>query len=248
MWQVAGLLTHSPATQLKNLVSIHVPGVELRSVGGTSILDLEDRQVWELKADLDRYGLQAVALGTDLATGSVEDDYTLDRVYRATEVAGILGCQRICGYSFKIPAGHNPDRYKGEVIDRIGKIIQVVARADMSYLHENAPGYFGDVPTRVLDLVECFTEDEFSLVFDPISYLQCQVAPLGAAYTQVIGRTSYVRLHLDPGSKVLEHGKYLDDLLARLRDDSCAGIIALSGLADVKGGEELSSLAALLSR
>ena len=246
MWRVAGLLTDSPEDQLGRLNSLGVAGVELRSAFGRTILDLPDCQIQQIRDLLDQYDMQAYALGTDLATMPVDADYSMERVHRAVEVAARLGCKEICGYSFKIPARANPDRFKGEVVERIGQIIEVVSKAQMVYLHENALGYYGDVPTRVLDLAECFTEESFSLVFDPLSYLTCGVHPMEAAYPQVADRVSYVRLQRDLKISPRQRQAYVEDLLEHLREDNFTGVIALDGISDQQGDKERESFAALL--
>ena len=74
-------------------------------------------------------------------------------------------------FSFFIPNDKNPDDYRNEVIDRLGKFVQAAKGSGVDLCHENEKGIYGDIAVRCLDILK--TVPELKGVFDPANFVQC---------------------------------------------------------------------------
>jgi sugar phosphate isomerase/epimerase len=57
-------------------------------------------------------------------------------------------------FSFFIPAGEPPGRYREQVIDRMGALATAAESHGVILAHENEKEIYGDVPQRCADLIE----------------------------------------------------------------------------------------------
>ena len=72
---------------------------------------------------------------------------------RVAEVAAELGTTIVRVFSFFIPAGEPPERYRGQVIDRMGALARIAEERGLILAHENEKEIYGDVPERCADLI-----------------------------------------------------------------------------------------------
>jgi len=80
------------------------------------------------------------------------------------------------------------------VIDRMRALTRVAEEADLVLLHENEKDIYGDVPERVLDIVESVGSPALRLAWDPANYVQVGVTPFTDGYAQLRPHTVYVQI------------------------------------------------------
>ncbi len=73
----------------------------------------------------------------------------LDRMRRIADVAGQLGTTLVRVFSFFIPPGQPPERYRAEVIDRMAALAEIAAEHGLVLAHENEKEIYGDRPRAV---------------------------------------------------------------------------------------------------
>ena len=73
----------------------------------------------------------------------------LDRMRRVADVAGELGTTIVRVFSFFIPAGDPPERYRQQVIDRMGALAGIAEDRGLVLAHENEKEIYGDTPRAV---------------------------------------------------------------------------------------------------
>jgi sugar phosphate isomerase/epimerase len=73
-------------------------------------------------------------------------------------------------FSFFMPQNKNPDDYTNEVIDRLGKFVEVAKGSGVDLCHENEKGIYGDIAIRCLNVLKAVPE--LKGVFDPANFIQ----------------------------------------------------------------------------
>src|SRR6202012_5153733 len=101
----------------------------------------------------------------------------LERMRRIADVAGMFGTAIGRVFSFFIPAGESPERYRQAVIDRMGALAQIAAERGIVLAHENEKEIYGDIPERCADLITSVGSPALGATFDAANFVQCGVRP-----------------------------------------------------------------------
>ena len=102
----------------------------------------------------------------------------MEKFKHTLEIADILGAQNIRLFSFYINSDKDFDRYKNEVIDRLGTFCEIAEHSGICICHENEKGIYGDIPERCLELHNALPS--LKGIFDPANFVQCGVDTLKA--------------------------------------------------------------------
>ena len=142
--------------QIQLFTKLGIKHVEFRSAWGTKVLDLSEEQLAEAKRQLDAAGISMSSVGSDVGKIQIIDPFEehLERAAHAVEVAKFFGSPYIRMFSFFIPEGDDPDQYREEVMARTREFVQLAEAGGVTMLHENEKDIYGDIPRRVVDLVE----------------------------------------------------------------------------------------------
>ena len=180
--------------QIEGLLANHVRMTELRNVDGTSVSDLTPAEAAEVRRKLDAHGITVSSIGSPLGKISVTDPMEphLDKLKNTCELAGVLGTGRIRMFSFYIPDGKY-EEYRGEVFDRIGKMLDAADGYGVQLCHENEKGIYGDTPERCAELLAEFP-GRLGCVFDPANFVQCGAKPFPDAYELLKTRITYMHI------------------------------------------------------
>ena len=148
-------------------------GLEIRNVDGTNISKITVEKAKEVRKKMDDAGLITWSIGSPIGKIGIEDDFEahLDECKHTIELAHILGAENLRMFSFFIPNDKNPDDYRNEVIDRLGKFVEAAKGSGVDLCHENEKGIYGDIAVRCLDVLK--TVPELKGVFDPANFVQC---------------------------------------------------------------------------
>ncbi len=149
-------------------------GLEIRNVEGTNVSDLTREQARQVRKKLDDAGLETWSIGSPIGKINIEtDDWQahLERFRNTLEVAHELGAGNIRMFSFFIPADRNPQDYCGQVVDRLGQMLELAHGTGIFLCHENEKGIYGDTAPRCLELFRQLPE--LKGIFDPANFIQC---------------------------------------------------------------------------
>lgn len=148
-------------------------GLEIRNVDGTNVSEISTHKAKEVKAKLDANGLCVWSIGSPIGKTTIGiDNFTqqLELLRHTCEVANVMDSKNIRMFSFYYPKTDSADTHRNEVIDRIGKMLDVAKEHGITLCHENEKGIYGDIAVRCLDLHKTFPE--LKCVFDPANYVQ----------------------------------------------------------------------------
>lgn len=149
-------------------------GLEIRNVDGTNISKITVEKAKEVRKKMDDAGLVVWSMGSPIGKIKIEgDDFAahLDECKHTIELANILGAENLRMFSFYMPKDKNPEDYKNEVIDRLGKFVEVAKGSGVALCHENEKGIYGDIAVRCLEILKAVPE--LNAVFDPANFIQC---------------------------------------------------------------------------
>jgi len=162
-------------TQMDVLDQHGIKHIEMRGVNGKLLVDHTLEEVSQIKKKIDARGFKLSAIGSPIGKISIIDDFDphLELFKHTLEIARIMECKYIRMFSFFIPKGENPDKYKDEVINRWQSFIRAAKGSGIILLHENESGIYGDTPERCLDLLQTLDSDHVKAIFDFANFVQC---------------------------------------------------------------------------
>ena len=180
--------------QIEGLITNKIRMTELRGVDGINVSDLTPLQASDVHKKLESSGISVSAIGSPLGKIKITDPFEphLDKLKNTCETADTLFCSRIRMFSFYIPDGKY-DEYKNEVIDRIGKMLDIADEYGVKLCHENEKGIYGDTPERCLELLNEF-DGRLGCVFDPANFIQCGCEPFEYSYNLLKTHITYLHI------------------------------------------------------
>lgn len=187
MWTITGFadeISKDLDEQIELLNKLGIKFVEFRSAWGTKVLDLTQEQLEVAKSKLYAAGIQVSSVGSDLGKIFITDpfDAHLERTRHGVEVANFFGAKYIRMFSFFMPEGKDPAQYREEVMSRTKKMVELAEQGGVTLLHENEKDVYGDIPSRVRDLMTTINSDNYRAIIDPANFVQCGYKPVDEAW------------------------------------------------------------------
>jgi sugar phosphate isomerase/epimerase len=227
-------ISPDPQAQLATLAAESISHLELRSAWSVNVADFTGEQRAAFRAAVDGAGVRVSAIGSPIGKIPVGAPLApeLDRMRRVADVAGELGTTIVRIFSFFIPAGEPPERYRSQVIDRLGALAQVAEERGLTLAHENEKEIYGDVPDRCADLITAVGSPALRATFDPANFVQCGVRPFTEAYPLLRPHLVYLQVKdaLAATGEVVPAGQgdgELRETLAALGEEGFAGFMSL---------------------
>ena len=158
--------------QIKAMTRNGIGYLEIRGVDGENISDISIGKAKEVRRQMDDAGLAVWSLGSPYGKIGICDDLAahLDKFKRGLELADILGAKHIRLFSFYVPSD-DAERYRDEVMSRLGQFVEAAKGSDIILCHENEKGIYGDIASRCAEIHKEFSS--LKAVFDPANFIQC---------------------------------------------------------------------------
>ena len=155
-------------------------GLEVRGVDGQNISVITTEKAKELKQKLDDAGLVTWSVGSPIGKVKLEDDFNahLEKFKHTLELANILDAGNLRLFSFFMPADVPAENFTDEVIDRMGKFVELAEGSGVALCHENEKGIYGDIAERCVTIHKALPQ--IKGIFDPANFVQCDVDTLKA--------------------------------------------------------------------
>jgi sugar phosphate isomerase/epimerase len=227
-------ISPDPQAQLDTLAAESISHLELRSAWSVNVADFTGEQLAVFRAAVDAAGIRVSAIGSPIGKIPVDAPLgpELDRMRRVADVAAELEATIVRIFSFFIPPDESPERYRSQVIDRLGALARIAEERGLVLAHENEKQIYGDVPDRCADLITAVGSPALRATFDAANFVQCGVRPFTEAYALLRPYLVYVQVKdARAGTgEVVPAGQgdgELRETLAALRDDGFAGFMSL---------------------
>jgi len=227
--------------QLDVMQSLGLPAIEVRglAVNGKPkqvVVDLSAEDLQAAKRELDRRGMHVSAIGSPIGKIQVTDDFAahLERFKGALRAADILDTRYIRIFSFYLPQGEEPAKYRDEVMRRLRILCDVTSRhrSDLVLVHENEREIYGDIPERCKDIFETVGAANLRLTLDAANFVACGVKPFSEGYQTLKPWLEYVHVKdkESPEGKIVPAGEgsaQWPELLRALKADGYQGYFSL---------------------
>ncbi len=235
-WTLSGFgdeIDPEPAVQAAVLAALGARHIEVRGAWGRGVLELDDDELDRLAALLEVRGVAVSAIASPVGKVDVAlpVDHELARLARALEAAQRLGAPYVRVFSFLAP-GRSPERVRDAVLERMRALAELAELEDVVLLLENEKDVYGDVPERVLDVVESVGSPALRVAWDAANFVQVGVRPYTGGYLLLRPHLAYLQVKdaLAATGEVVPAGEgdgELRETLAALRDDGFAGFASL---------------------
>jgi sugar phosphate isomerase/epimerase len=227
-------ISPDPAEQLAVLAQESIAHLEFRGAWSTNVADLDDAHLASFRAALDDAGVSVSAIGSPIGKISVRDAFEpeKDRLRRIADVAHELGTSLVRVFSFFIPAGEPPERYRQQVIDQLAVLTEIAAASGLVLAHENEKLIYGDTPQRCADLITTIGSPALRATFDAANFVQCGVRPHTDGFDLLRPHLEYVQIKdaIAATGQVVPAGKgdgEVRETLAALASEGFDGYLSL---------------------
>jgi sugar phosphate isomerase/epimerase len=235
-------ISPDPREQLAVLAAESITYLELRSAWSVNVAGFTGAQVADFRAALDGAGVRVSAIGSPVGKIGIGEPLApeLDRLRRVADIAAEFGTAIVRVFSFYVPAGEPPERYRAEVIDRMGALARIAEDRGVILAHENEKEIYGDVPERCADLIASVASPALRATFDAANFVQCGVRPFTDAYPLLRPDLVYLQVKdaLAGTGEVTPAGEgdgEMRETLLALRDSGFAGFLSLEPHLDMAG-------------
>jgi sugar phosphate isomerase/epimerase len=180
-------ISPEPGVQLETLAAESIRHLELRSAWSVNVATMTDAQLGSFRRQTEDAGVRVSAIGSPIGKINIGEPLgpELARMRRIADVAGLFGATIVRVFSFFIPAGEPPERYRQEVIDRMGALAAIAAERGLVLAHENEKEIYGDIPERCADLIASVGSPALRATFDAANFVQCGVRPHTDGYQRL---------------------------------------------------------------
>ena len=162
-------------TQIEVIKKLGISHIEMRGVNGKPLVEHRLEEVKEVKRQLDENQIKLSSIGSPIGKILITEDFEEHfELYKKTvEIAKIMETPYIRMFSFFIPEGEEPEKYKSQVFERLQKFADYARDHQVVLLHENEKEIYGDNAKRCLEIMQEFYGEHFKAVFDFANFVQC---------------------------------------------------------------------------
>lgn len=221
-------------TQMDVLQEHDISYIEMRGVNGKTITEYSMGEAKEIKKQLDDRGFKLSAVGSPIGKIGITEDFGPHKDYfkHTLELASLMESKYIRMFSFYIPRGEAPDKYRNEVLERWFTFAELAKGSGVTLLHENEKGIYGEDAEHCLDLMKALNCDHVKAIFDPANFVQCNVETFPQAYELLKDYIVYMHIkdavysdhHVEPAG--YGDGR-LKEILTALYDKGFDGYLSL---------------------
>ncbi len=206
--------------QIEGMLANGIHYTELRGVDGKNVSEIDFAKAKEVKAKLEANGLEVWSIGSPLGKIKLTDNIEkhLELTKHCAELANIFGTPRMRVFSFYVPNTTDIAPYRTQVIDWMGRMLEVAKAEGAILCHENEKGIYGEKIEGCVDIQKTFG-GEYKCIFDPANFLQADVKPYPDAFS-ALGESIYY-MHIkdcDAAKTIVPAGKGLGGIPEILRE------------------------------
>ncbi|NLE43569.1 MAG: sugar phosphate isomerase/epimerase [Chloroflexi bacterium] len=225
-------------TQLDTLNELGVGFLELRAVGGTNVLHLDDEQVRAVERACAEAGVAVSCIGSPVGKSPLlappEDERA--NLLRLIEIADVLHTRLIRVFSFYPPdATTNElyDEYVSQAVERLVDLSHLAEQEGVVLVLENEKAIIGDTPERCWRILRGVDSPALRFAWDPANFIQVGVdVPISAGWHLLAPYVEHVHVKdaVSGSGQVCPAGEgdgQVPELLTALSRDDYRGFIAL---------------------
>ncbi len=224
--------------QLTVLNELQIDHLELRTVWGKNVLDLDDAEAGQVASLAAKMGVRVSAIGSPIGKSPIDEpmEGELRKLDRILRTAAIVGTRRIRIFSYYPPdisTNAHYDDYVELAVERLAVLADHAAVDGCELLLENEKEIVGDTLDRCARMLDALQRPNLRFAWDPANFVQVGEAEVTARGWPVLGGfVGYVHIKdafLRDGSVCAagEGDGQVGALLAHLQDSGYRGVLAL---------------------
>jgi sugar phosphate isomerase/epimerase len=235
-WKLSGFgdeIDADPTVQVAVLQALGANHIEVRSAWDTNIVEMSEPQLADLAALFTAKGMRVSAIASPIGKVDVglPVEHEVERLGRAISAAETLGTSYIRIFSFHY-GGRDVETVRGDVMTRMRALAKTAEEAGVILLHENEKDIFGDIPSRVLDIIQTVNSPALRVAWDAANFVQVGVRPFDHAYPLLRPHLEYLQVKdaLSADSTVRPAGEgdgQIQQTINALRDSGYSGFASL---------------------
>lgn len=237
--------------QMEVIKKLGMSHIEMRGVNGKGLVEYSVAEAREIKKQLDDNGIRLSSLGSPIGKIKITEDFEPHfELYKHTvELAHLMETPYIRMFSFFMPEGQDPARYRNQVMEQLGRFADYAKQNGVCLLHENEKDIYGDIAPRCLEIMQLYYGAHFQAVFDFANFVQCKQDTL-EAYELLKPYIRYVHIKdaVWATGDVVPAGMgdgHVAEILKKLKDSGYQGYLSLEPhLSDFAGFQALEHGAA----
>ncbi len=156
--------------QISNHKALGWDSIELRSVNGKNICEMDDASFDEVYASIEKAGMHTVCLGSSIANWArpINTPFPrdLEDLHRAIPRMRRLGTSFIRIMSYPND-GRDGTLWKEEVFRRMRELVTLAEGEGIVLVLENCDGWASESPQRLAEFLSYFDSESLRVVFDP---------------------------------------------------------------------------------
>ena len=221
--------------QLQVLAQLGIHGLDLRAVWDKNIAHLSDAEAHFVRRLCDQHNIVVTCLGSPVGKSSILDSLESEeeRLIRLFEIAHIVGTRCVRVFSFYPPPGAEPDTFVSRSAERLFRLTELAARADIQLLLENEVGLVGDIPSRCAAILRAVNSPHLHFAWDSANFVLSGVSrPVDVGWRELSSFIRYVHIkdaHEHDGQVCVagEGDGQIAELLSHLIQTHFRGILSL---------------------
>jgi sugar phosphate isomerase/epimerase len=154
---------------------------ELRSVEKINVLDFDSARRTHIRDYLRSEGMAVAAIGSPIGKIKIDEPWHphFERFRYAVELAEFFAAPMIRLFSYYGPSGgEDVHKHRDEVLRRMEAKVDYVKGRNVTLVHENEAGIFGDKGSHCLDLMQTINSSKLRCAFDFANFVQVGDRPL----------------------------------------------------------------------
>lgn len=184
--------------QLKVVKNLGMNYISLRSIDGKGIGDFTVEEIEEsVLPRLQKSMIGVSSIGSPIGKIFVNDEEGFEKQKNILEtickICNLLNCKYIRIFSFYIPKGDNPDKYKDEVVSKLKEFSAIAEKYNVVLMHENEKDIYGDILRRCKEVLKEVRSPNFKAVFDFANFVQCGEDPQNC-YDELKDQIAYIHI------------------------------------------------------
>lgn len=224
--------------QLAILSDLKIGYLELRTVWGKNVLDLDDEEAQKVAELCAGAGIAVSAIGSPLGKSPIAEPMTgelrkLDRIMRTAEIVGTQRLRIFSYYPPDISSNAHYDQYVETAAERLAILADHAASAGCQLMLENEKEIVGDTVARCAAILRLAQRPNLTFVWDPANFVQVGESRVTERGLPVLGsQIGYVHIkdaHLADATVCAagEGDGQVPELLTALRESGYQGFLAL---------------------
>jgi sugar phosphate isomerase/epimerase len=155
---------------------------ELRGVAGKNVLDFDAGLRNEIRRKLNDNGMGVISIGSPIGKVAIDRPWPehFERFKIAVDAAEFFSAPLVRVFSYYPPGGEGKgaiEPHRDEVMRRFREKIDYLRAHNVTLVHENEKGIFGDIGRRCLDLMKTIDSPKLRCAFDFANFIQCGEDP-----------------------------------------------------------------------